>query len=559
MAKRLGDEEWKIRASNLGLEWVDRPPRRNDIPTLIRCLTCGNTWPIQPAGLAKGRGCDACHRKSTRVGHEEWLVRIQALNATWVSGTPETLADTSKVAKCLLCEETWIVNPRKLYGYSGHPRCKAKSKPPAISFPEWQRRAKKVDVEWLSEPHNSKVPTPARCLLCGHNWSPTPSNISGGSRCPKCALVKNPGSSGRVTITEWKRRANVAGVEWYPEPPAKASAKTQVRCLKCSHVWIVLPNNISKGHGCPSCAGNAPLNQSEWDIRAANAGLEWLDEVKGRHQKATARCLQCKFTWKVDAGQVAQGAGCPECGAKKAQRSRSITEDVWKERAKNRNLEWLETPRNNSTKRGIRCLKCGHEWKVTPQNVSSGSGCPQCAGTVVSEDTWNKRASSVGIMWLTIPNDSRKPTPAKCLTCKIEWNAIPDSVGRGSGCPNCAVTGYKMGEPGIFYFIERDNRKGRAARKIGISNTKSFPTRLALWKSQGFMLIFQVEDQDGAIIQSLEKNMISWLRDEIGLGQYLDKEEMPRGGSSETFAPENPSNQEIMNVISEKLSDLRGT
>jgi predicted Zn-ribbon and HTH transcriptional regulator len=559
VAKRLGDEEWKIRASNLGLEWVDRPPRRNDIPTLIRCLTCGKTWPIQPAGLAKGGGCDACHRKSTRVGHEEWLVRIQALNATWVSGTPETLADTSKAARCLLCGETWIVNPRKLYGHYGHPRCKEKSKTPAISFAEWQRRAKKVDVEWLSEPPNSKVPTPARCLQCGHNWSPTPSNVSGGSRCPKCALVKIPGSSGSVTISEWKRRAIVAGVEWYPEPPAKSSAKTQVRCLKCSHVWVVLPSNISKGHGCPSCAGNAPINQSEWDIRAANAGLEWLDEVKGRHQKATARCLQCKFTWKVDAGQVAQGAGCPECGAKKAQKSRSISEDVWKERAKNRNLEWLETPHNNSTKRRIRCLKCGHEWKVTPQNVSSRSGCPQCAGTVVSEDTWNKRASSVGIRWMTTPNDSRKPTPAKCLTCKLEWNATPDSVGRGSGCPNCAVTGYKMGEPGIFYFIERDNRKGRAARKIGISNTKSFPVRLAFWKSQGFRLIFQVEDQDGAIIQSLEKNMLSWLRDEIGLGQYLDKEEMPRGGSSETFAPDNPSNQEILNVISGKLDDLRGT
>jgi predicted Zn-ribbon and HTH transcriptional regulator len=240
----------------------------------------------------------------------------------------------------------------------------------------------------------------------------------------------------------------------------------------------------------------------------------------------------------------------------KARKSRHLGAVIWQERAAKKGLTWLEIPTNNSIKKLIRCKKCNYEWKTIPSSIQSGSGCPVCSGVLVEDGIWAARAAAANIRWLKIPTSARKPTPAECLNCGLVWKANPGGITSGSGCPDCAETGYKVGQPGLFYLVERNSRQGRAARKIGITNISSSKVRLTLWKKQGFVLKLQKTHMDGRLILQLEQNLLKWLRHDLKLPQYLDKEEMPKGGATETFSSDEPSELTLLKKIEEEYQLL---
>jgi predicted nucleic acid-binding Zn-ribbon protein len=558
MTRAISAEIWRERARSLNLEWVNETPKRNDQRELIRCLDCGSEWFVIPANIAKGRkSCEPCARQASRVSNQEWVERLSEVNAEWLGQTPANIADKSQLARCRKCGESWAVNPRRIA--HGHPRCLAKAIKPTVSSQEWLIRAQKAQIKWLQIPVRSKEKVEAQCLRCNHIWKPIPDNIRGGSGCPSCAIADVARSTRpKVSPEEWDRRASTLNLRWTSPPPKSAKTKSPIECIVCGHTWFVLPSNITKGAGCPACAGNAPVAQSVWDQRALAAGLEWLEPVLGRHSNARARCLSCGHIWSPEAGSVAGGAGCPACSEEKRRKSRLLGNEAWIARAAKAELSWIEIPDNNSSKRLIHCDKCSYEWSVIPATIASGAGCPICAGVSVQPETWKARALAVGIEWLDLPTSARRPTKARCLKCGLTWNANPGGVTSGSGCPDCAETGYKVGQPGLFYLVERKSSQGRPARKIGITNVSSAKTRLSLWRNQGFLLRMQKVHDDGQLILNLETNMLRWLRFEMNLPQYLDKEEMPRGGATETFSPDDPSDSVLLKKIESEFSELVG-
>jgi hypothetical protein len=233
----------------------------------------------------------------------------------------------------------------------------------------------------------------------------------------------------------------------------------------------------------------------------------------------------------------------------KAQLSRRVDSETWIQRAASKNLEWIELPTNNSTKRAITCNSCKYVWSVIPQTLSSGAGCPVCSGVVVEEGTWEARAAALNMRWLEIPTSARRPSKAECLSCGLIWKPNPGGVTSGSGCPDCAEYGFKVGSPGLFYLVERGSSHGRPARKIGISNLSSSATRLSLWKKQGFELNLKLTHDSGQLILNLEQNLLKWLRFELNIPPYLDKEEMPKGGETETFSPDEPPEEILIRKI----------
>jgi len=541
----------------LNLEWVASTPKRNDEKTLIRCLDCGNQWDVYPANIAKGRkSCAPCALAASRVPKEVWVSRLLDARALWVDETPHNNSDKSKIAKCQVCFQTWAVDPRKID--KGHPKCSGRDKSETVSENEWKERAKNSNIEWLSIPNRSKVKTPAKCLICGFQWEPRPDNVLGGSACPKCAQSRSSTrGNNRVSEAEWDIRAETAGVRWVESRPTASTERKLVECLSCHYQWSPLATSISKGAGCPSCAGNAKVSQEEWDRRAALVGLRWLNPVSGgRHSKALAECVLCNHAWSVEVGSIAEGHGCPKCSEEKRRRSRLLSPETWIARAESANLKWLELPDNNSTKKLIQCQSCLYEWQVIPESISQGAGCPICSGVLVESKTWEARAESVGIEWLEIPTSSRRPAKARCLKCGLIWSPNPGAVSDGSGCPDCAETGYRVGQPGLFYLVERGSIKGRAARKIGITNIAGSEKRLNLWKRQGFTLRAHFTHDDGGVILQLETRILQWLRRELGLPSYLDKEEMPQGGASETLSPDDPSDELLLQKIELEFNSL---
>jgi hypothetical protein len=135
--------------------------------------------------------------------------------------------------------------------------------------------------------------------------------------------------------------------------------------------------------------------------------------------------------------------------------------------------------------------------------------------------------------------------------------AIWNRTSAETGCPNCASYGFKKAEPAVFYFIERDESEMfRASRKVGISNVKSSSIRLRHWSYQGFSVIHTVTHLSGALIADLEKLILEdWIRGDLGLGQHLSPDEIV-GGFTETFAPDWPTNSEVIQKITQVFNSL---
>jgi predicted Zn-ribbon and HTH transcriptional regulator len=304
--------------------------------------------------------------------------------------------------------------------------------------------------------------------------------------------------------------------------------------------------------GSNSGSGQLKISQTEWSERASKLNIEWLDDVASRHTKAQARCLTCDHVWLANPGTISKGSGCPKCKNLERNLARRVSPEIWKKRAGEQNLVWLEDPENNIIKKKIQCQTCNFVWAARPDLIQRGVGCPKCSGTFVENQDWLDRAAAVGLRWVEIPRGSRTPTLAECLTCGLVWKTNPGAVTSGTGCPDCAETGYKVGQPGLFYWVERDNSQGRAARKIGITNVASSKVRLSLWRRQGFSVVRQVTHENGAIILRLEQDLLHWLRHDLAIPQYLDPEEMPKGGATETLPRDLPSDF----VLAEKIDEL---
>jgi predicted Zn-ribbon and HTH transcriptional regulator len=532
MSPRLSREEWDRRADVAGLEWTDGRPLRSDTPHPARCLTCGHEWSPVPNNVSRGGGCPLCARSASRVTPEEWNRRASSAGLEWVGATPRG-AHTKTPVRCLACGREWEGEPSQIAGGKGCRDCgiRRRTKGLTLTREVWDERAVHVGIRWLADPENSKAPTAAECLTCGHQFTPAPSNVNQGSGCPRCARQRTGGGHPVVTPEEWARRAAAIGIEWVCVTPTRSTSRTPVRCLTCGHEWDVWPGALTKGAGCPVCARNAPVGQSEWDRRAAVVGVEWLAPVGGKDDKRPARCLMCGYEWQPRPGVIGRGGGCPVCRKAKASQSRRVTPEEWDRRAARLGLEWKTSPTNNFERRPAGCLTCGHEWSPIPATVASGSGCPVCSGNAVAGGGWAARAAEVGIEWLIPPPSARGHAPARCLTCGHEWSVAAMSVARGSGCPVCAVYGIDPSRPGRVYLIVIPDE---GLMKVGVQNTDGKSDRLAIHQRRGWSVVGSWDVPTAADALAVETAVLREWRQRGA--RFATSEEVPAGdGFSETI------------------------
>ena len=94
-----------------------------------------------------------------------------------------------------------------------------------------------------------------------------------------------------------------------------------------------------------------------------------------------------------------------------------------------------------------KCCKCHHEWQATGAARLNGTGCPACAGRVVTE----KNNLLVTNPELAKEYSSKNPIPADkilattnkkvlwvCSSCQHEWEATGSNRNHGYGCPACS-------------------------------------------------------------------------------------------------------------------------
>lgn len=202
-----------------------------------------------------------------------------------------------------------------------------------------------------------------------------------------------------------------------------------------------------------------------WPLeRYVNSKTKILHECLNGHQ------------WEVSPGSILAGYGCPHCygNIKK-------TPEQYIHELKVKDIKYipLEPYVNKYTPILHQCLKCPDDfsWKITPDNVLRGHGCPQCAGNRrKTTEQYKAELESKGIFYKALEEYINDSTPIlhQCpCPNEYKWKTSPGSILSGKGCPKCADYGFQPDLPAILYYIKIDKFQ-ESFYKIGITNKTVF-------------------------------------------------------------------------------------
>ncbi len=379
-----------------------------------------------------------------------------------------------------------------------------------------------------------------------HRWQTTIDNrTSGGHGCPCCAGRKPSTTNSLAALfpqiaaqLDRERNDGLTGERIV----AGSNRKVWWQCPEAAdHRWrTTVSNRTGLGHGCPCCAGlQASVTNSlaaRFPVIAAqldpdrNNGLTADQIVAGTHLRVWWRCpIAADHLWQASVvDRTRAGHGCPGCSGRQASVTNSLAARFPAIAAQ------LDPDRNNgltadqivagssSMKVWWRCpVADDHRWQATPgSRTGGGNGCPACAGQQAS--VTNSLASRFPELAAQldpvlngeitghhlVPGSDRKVWWRCIVDVSHAWQAtIANRINAGSGCPDCAVTGYKPNLPGFIYLLTRGD--STIQRKLGITNVPK--RRLTTHTRNGWTVLEVSPAFDGAEARRVENGFFALL------------------------------------------------
>lgn len=153
-------------------------------------------------------------------------------------------------------------------------------------------------------------------------------------------------------------------------------------------------------------------------------------------------CTLHNMTWKARPSYALNGSGCPECwGMRIRNKKKKPAEQYVKELAEaNPNIEVLEEYVNAKTPILHQCKLDNYKWKVTPNSLLRGHGCPVCAGNqkkTTEEYKLELATINPDIEVLGEYDMAKVQILHKCKKDGYEWMATPTNILSGGMCPMC--------------------------------------------------------------------------------------------------------------------------
>ena len=133
----------------------------------------------------------------------------------------------------------------------------------------------------------------------------------------------------------------------------------------------------------------------------------------------------------------------------------------------------MEAYINKRTKILHKHKSCGYSWRVTPDNILQGNGCPICylEGRTKNSITYQKELEENFSDFEVIEDYINSYTKIlhKHTKCGHNFYATPNSILRGnSKCRVCRTSyGFDISKPAVLYYL---SVKNGTAFKIGITN-----------------------------------------------------------------------------------------
>lgn len=118
-----------------------------------------------------------------------------------------------------------------------------------------------------------------------------------------------------------------------------------------------------------------------------NDNIYPLDQYELSSTKIRFKCKRCENVWSVRPNDVLRGKDCPKCSRERATKLRRLSQEEFERRVGviNPNITPTESYVTNSTKIGFECKVCGNNWNAAPQRIFIGQGCPICGRKISDE------------------------------------------------------------------------------------------------------------------------------------------------------------------------------
>lgn len=426
-----------------------------------KCTVCGDVWEPKASSLLSGSGCRRCSYNARRLNatmpEEEFLVKMSENKKVTIIGRYSGTKKKIKV-RCNYCGYEWDANTKGLLRGNGCSKCahtstsyieqliylifcetvgaenvasrdrKAIGKELDIYIPlykvaieygawNWHKPILERDIEKYASCKDAGIRLIRIYDYCYGDHTaagedvflfdyPLSDNTDDFLSLMKHILMsigleynvdgakyveistKAYENSRRLTPAEFKKKVDEINkdIEVLGEY-LSSSEKIEVKCKLCGRKWEMSPAHLLQGVGCSACKhkeNGKKLRTSSEEfaerLSQISGNIQLLESYKKGNSRIKARCKICGHIWNPMAKDLLQGRGCPICRYVKSSTKRLDTTETFKEKLHNVNpyIEVIGDYVRSNVCIKVRCKICGHVWEARPNNLTQGSGCPIC-------------------------------------------------------------------------------------------------------------------------------------------------------------------------------------
>ena len=280
----------------------------------VSCKKCGRIWSASPSSLLTGSGCIYCSGYSNiKKSSDEFKRELEEINSEIIVISDYVSANKDITVRCKKCGYEWKTTPSKLLRGQKCPRENGMIPKTTDTFKE-ELKVINPDIEVLGEYISSKTAIKVKCDKCGYQWETAPSTLLAGHGCPRC--YGNIKKTTEEFVKELKIvNSNIIVLSEY----INATTPITVKCALCGHEWQARPSHLLNGHGCPIEGKSLRKSTAQFirELQNVNQNIEVLGEYINNKTKIAVRCKICDYEWLVIPNSLLSGHGCPRCAKKK--------------------------------------------------------------------------------------------------------------------------------------------------------------------------------------------------------------------------------------------------
>lgn len=191
------------------------------------------------------------------------------------------------------------------------------------------------------------------------------------------------------------------------------------------------------------------------EMKINHPTLKVLSKYINGRTKVNLKCNVCGNEFSVTPGSLYMGHGCASCAGTSSKSSELFVEEMSYVHPE---IYVLDEYKNSKTKIKLRCSVCNGEWEATPNSLLMGRGCPYCAG--LARKTHERFVSEMkskhpDIVIIGAYKNNKTTVEYRCSKCGETFQGKPNSMlNAWRGCPRCAVS---VGEKSIRSWLNENN------------------------------------------------------------------------------------------------------